>query len=147
MKRRTMAFAAVVAALTAVTMNWSSAANAQSQTGTVNLNVTRAGFIVGIGGGSGTLNFRGRTYRLALGGISAGTIGVSGAQLVGTAENLRSASDIAGTYTAVSAGLAVTGGARSAVLQNARGVILRVRGQQVGFEASLSLSGLTIRLQ
>lgn len=118
-----------------------------AETGTVSLNVTKAGFIVGVGGGSGTLNFRGRTYRLALGGVSAGTIGVAGAQLAGTASNLQSAADIAGTYTALSAGVAVAGGARSAVLQNARGVILRLQGRQVGFEASLSLSGLTIALQ
>lgn len=120
---------------------------AAAETGRVNLNVTKAGFIVGIGGGSGTLSFKGRTYRLALGGISAGTIGVSGTELVGTAENLQSAADIAGTYTAASAGVAIAGGARTAVLQNAKGVVLRLQGRQVGFDASLSLSGLTIRLQ
>lgn len=118
-----------------------------AETGRVVLNVTKVGFIVGIGGGSGTLSFRGRTYRLALGGVSAGTIGVAGAQLVGTAHNLQSPADIAGTYTAVSAGLAVAGGAKSVTLQNANGVVLQLRGPQVGFEASLSLSGLTISLQ
>lgn len=118
-----------------------------AETGTVNLNVTKVGFIVGVGGGSGTLNFKGQTYRLRLGGISAGTIGAAGAQLVGTASNLRSASDIAGSYTAVSAGVAVAGGGKSAVLQNARGVTLKVQGRQVGFDASLSLSGLSIALQ
>jgi len=67
--------------------------------------------------------------------------------LVGTATNLRTAADIAGSYSAASAGLAVAGGAKVATLQNANGVVLKLQGRQVGFEASLSLSGLTISLQ
>ena len=91
--------------------------------------------------------FKGKSYRLSIGGVSAGTIGVAGADLVGAVSNLRTAADIAGTYSAVSAGIAVAGGAKAATLQNANGVVLQLRGRQVGFEASLSLSGLTISLQ
>lgn len=145
MKRWASTIAATAAISTLMLAGWASPSFAE--TGAVSLNVTKAGFIVGVGGGSGTLNFKGRSYRLALGGVSAGTIGIAGAQLVGTASNLRSAADIAGTYTALSAGVAVAGGRRSAVLQNAKGVILRLQGRQVGFEASLSLSGLTIALR
>ena len=118
-----------------------------ADTGSVRLKVTKVGFIVGVGGGSGTLTFKGRQYRLSLSGVSAGTIGVAGADLVGTATNLRVAQDIAGTYSAASAGLAVAGGAKVVTLQNAKGVVLQLQGRQVGFEASLSLSGLTISLQ
>ena len=118
-----------------------------AETGSVRLRITKVGFIVGVGGGSGTLNFRGRTYRLRIGGVSAGTIGAAGADLIGTASDLRTAADIAGTYTAVSGGIAVGGGAKGATLQNANGVVLQLQGRQVGFEASLSLSGLTISLQ
>ena len=71
----------------------------------------------------------------------------STADLAGRARNLRRASDIAGTYTAVGAGLAVAGGAATARMQNANGVILEVRGTKVGFSASLDLSGLTISMQ
>ena len=42
------------------------------------LKITKVGFIVGVGGGSGTLNFKGKSYRLSIGGVSAGTIGASG---------------------------------------------------------------------
>jgi hypothetical protein len=52
-----------------------------------------------------------------------------------------------GTYSAVSAGVAVAGGRKAATLQNAKGVVLRLQGRQVGFEASLSLSGMTISMQ
>ena len=83
----------------------------------------------GIGGGSGILNFRGKTYRLRVSGVSAGTIGASGMDLVGTASNLRTAADIAGTYSAASAGLAVAGGAKAVTLQNANGVVLDAAGK------------------
>jgi hypothetical protein len=118
-----------------------------ADTGTVRIRITKAGFIFGVGGGSGTLHFQGHTYRLRIDGISAGTIGFATADLVGTASNLRTAADIAGSYSVVSAGIAVAGGGKSARLQNAKGVVLDVHGTQVGFELSLSLSGATISLQ
>jgi hypothetical protein len=118
-----------------------------AETGSVRLKITKVGFIVGIGGGSGTLTFKGKQYRLSVGGVSAGTIGVAGAELVGTATNLRTAADIAGHYSAASAGIAVAGGGKVATLQNSNGVVLKLQGKQVGFEASLSLSGMTISMQ
>jgi hypothetical protein len=66
---------------------------------------------------------------------------------VGKASNLRNAGDIVGTYTAVSVGIAVAGGGKVAHLQNSNGVILDLRGRQVGSELSLNLSGPTISLQ
>jgi hypothetical protein len=118
-----------------------------ADTGTVRISFGKAGFIVGVGGGSGVLHFKGKNYRLSIGGVSAGTIGIAKADLVGTARNLHTAGDIAGTYAAVSASLAVAGGAKAAQLQNEKGVILELHGKQVGFEASLNLSGVTISLQ
>jgi hypothetical protein len=118
-----------------------------AETGRVRLKVTSVGFIVGIGGGSGTLTFRGKTYPLRISGVSAGTIGASGMDLVGTASNLRTAADIAGTYSAASAGIAVAGGGKAATLQNSNGVVLSLQGSQVGFQANLSVSGVTISLQ
>ena len=67
--------------------------------------------------------------------------------LVGRATNLRTAADIAGSYSVASAGLAVAGGAKVATLQNANGVVLQLQGRQVGFEASVAVSGLTISLR
>jgi hypothetical protein len=118
-----------------------------AETGRVRLKVTSVGFIVGVGGGSGTLTFRGKSYPLRLSGVSAGTIGAAGMDLVGTAANLRTAADIAGTYSAASAGLAVAGGARAITLQNPNGVVMTLQGRQVGFQANLSVSGVTIALQ
>jgi hypothetical protein len=119
----------------------------QAQTGTVRLSIVKAGFIVGAGGGSGTLNYHGTTYRLSVGGIGLGSLGVAGAELVGTASNLHRPQDIAGTYGAAGAGVTFIGGGQVATLQNEKGVVLQLRGGQVGFQVSLGLGGMTIGLR
>ncbi|MBV9287196.1 MAG: hypothetical protein JO288_05135 [Hyphomicrobiales bacterium] len=121
---------------------------AEAATGAVALNIVSAGFIFGVSGGGGMLNFEGRQYPLSVGGISAGAlIGASSADLVGTAFHLHSPADIQGVYSALGAGLAVAGGRKAAELTNARGVVLRLRGRQIGFQFSLDLSGLQISLR
>ncbi|MGH6728391.1 MAG: hypothetical protein ACREB8_17890, partial [Pseudolabrys sp.] len=45
---------------------------AQADSGSISFRVLKAGFIVGGSGGSGTLNFHGRSYSLSIGGISYG---------------------------------------------------------------------------
>ena len=120
---------------------------AAAATGSIALHIASAGFIVGVTGGSGTLSFEGRQYPLTIGGINAGAlIGASATDLVGTASHLRQASDVAGVYSAISAGLSVAGGRQVAQLTNTNGVVLRVRGRQIGFSFSIDLSGMTISL-
>ncbi len=120
-------------------------ADAQS-TGSVRFRITSGGFIIGGGGGTGTLNFRGKSYPLNVSGLGIGTIGMSSADLVGTASGLRSAQDIAGTYSGGGAGVAVAGGARTIQLQNSNGVVLRLQGRQAGFSANLGVGGATITM-
>jgi hypothetical protein len=113
-------------------------------TGAVYGEIARAGFIVGVGG-RGTLVFQGRRYPLRVGGLSFGaTIGASKADLVGRAYNLRRASNIASTYTAVGAGAAAGGGASTIQLQNAKGVVLDLRSRTIGLELNVNVSGLEI---
>ena len=129
-------------------LSFSAPASAQAPSGTIDFRVFKVGFIVGAGGGRGTLHYQGQSYPLRIGGISLGiTIGVSSADLVGEVYNLTNPADIQGTYTAVSASLAIAGGGMTASLQNSRGVVLKVRGRQIGLELSLDLGGLTINLE
>jgi hypothetical protein len=144
MLNRRHIFKTAAAALTIAFL--AASAPAMAGTGHVRLRFANAGFIVGIGGGSGTLTFHGRSYPLRIGGISIGVIGASGGTLVGSARNLHQASDIVGTYTAVSGGIAVAGGARVIRMQNSNGVILELQGMQAGFEANASLSGFSLSM-
>ena len=145
---RTMEFGAAILAGALMMVAASTESRAQTgTTGTVRIQIVKAGFIVGVGGGKGTLTFNGKSYPLSIGGVSVGTIGVATVNLEGTARNLRTAADIAGTYGAASASVAIVGGAKVATLKNEKGVVLEVHGVQLGLEASLSLSGMTIALQ
>jgi hypothetical protein len=121
------------------------AADAQSS-GSVRFKVASAGFIIGGGGGTGTLTFKGKSYPLRVSGLSAGTIGVTSAEFVGTARNLRTAQDIVGTYSAAGAGVTVAGGVSAVTLQNAKGVQLQLRGRQAGFSATLGIGGVEISM-
>jgi hypothetical protein len=141
---RAMKFAVAFAAAF-ILMGASSPSHAQ--TGTVYLKIIKAGFIVGVGGGHGTLSYEGRRYHLRIGGVGIGTIGIAEARLAGTVYNLRSPADIAGTYGAATASAAIVGGAKVARLQNERGVILELHGVQMGFEVSLGLGGMTIAVR
>jgi hypothetical protein len=116
--------------------------------GRIEFTIYKAGFIVGGSGGSGTLKFKGKQHPVSIGGVSLGaTIGASKAELIGEVYNLKNPGDIAGTYTAVQAGVAVAGGAKVAELKNSKGVVLKVKGKQVGLELALDLSGMEVSLK
>ncbi|MGC1367514.1 MAG: hypothetical protein WA829_17590, partial [Candidatus Acidiferrum sp.] len=53
----------------------SASTQSRAQTGEVRLNIVKAGFIVGIGGGSGVLHYNGHAYRLSIGGVGVGSLG------------------------------------------------------------------------
>ena len=124
------------------------ASPSRADTGTVHVVFTKGGFIVGVGGGQGVLNFHGHSYRFVVSGMSVGfTIGASTTRLVGHALNMNSPADIQGTYSAIGAGGALAAGAGGVQLQNERGVILQLAGGKVGVELSAAVGGVTIRLQ
>jgi hypothetical protein len=119
-----------------------------ADSGTVRLTIYKAGWIIGGSGGGGTLNFRGRTYRLSTGGLDYGLVfGGSKTVLRGTVRNIGRPSDVAGVYGAAGAGLAVGRGARAIVLTNQKGAVLELSGRQVGLLANADLSGLAIALE
>jgi hypothetical protein len=142
----TRLFAATIALFGILALAAPTASLAQS--GRVQIEIAKAGLIVGVQTGRGTLTYKGRRYPLSVGGVSVGaTAGASRALLVGTVRNLRRVSDIAGPYAAAEAGLAIVTGGKAARLRNARGVLLELRGHQVGLELSLDLSGMEIALR
>ena len=122
---------------------------AQADTGSVRVVFTKGGFIVGVGGGEGVLTFRGHHYRFNVSGMSVGfTIGASTTNFQGHALNMRSPSDIQGSYAVLGAGGAVAAGAGGVTLQNSQtGVVLQLAGGRVGVELSAAVGGVTITLE
>jgi len=122
--------------------------SANADSGSITLTIYKGGWIVGASGGSGTLAFRGRSYRLGVGGIDYGLIfGGSKTVLHGRVRNIQRASEVAGVYAAAGAGVAVGRGVRAIVLTNQNGAILELSGRQVGLMANADLSGLAITMK
>jgi hypothetical protein len=143
---RAMKMAAAMVSLAVMLTGAATPSQAQS-TGTVRLHIVKAGFIIGVGGGSGVLHYQGHNYRLAVSGIGIGSLGIAAVDLVGTASNLTSPGAIAGTYAGAGAGGTFVGGGQVATLQNGNGVVLHLQGVQAGFQVSLGLGGMTIALR
>jgi hypothetical protein len=121
---------------------------AEAATGSVAIKIFSAGFLLGFAGGKGVLTFHGKSYRLSVGGVSAGALaGIAAAEFVGTAIHMRAPEDIEGVYSAISAGVAVAGGRGVVQLRNARGVELLLKGKKVGFMVSAALSGMEVKLK
>lgn len=121
---------------------------AYADNGTIRISVVKGGWFIGASGGSGTLSFRGKRYRLSIGGLSGGLVfGASVTELRGRVSRIRRPSDVAGVYGAVGAGAVVGYGARAIVLQNEKGAVLTLSGQQVGLMGNADLSGLAISIR
>jgi len=134
---------AIRAALIALTVTGAGLTSAYADGGAIRFNVIKAGFVVGGSGGSGTLIFHGRGYRLAIGGVSYGfTFGASATDFVGTVSNIRTAADVNGVYGAAGAGAAVGVGAGAIVLTNQNGAVLTLAGRQAGLIVAADLNGL-----
>jgi lipid-binding SYLF domain-containing protein len=141
---------AVRAALIALTVTGAGLATAAyADSGSIRFNVIKAGFVIGGSGGTGTMVFRGRYYRLAIGGLSYGfTFGASVTDFVGTVSNIRTPYDVNGVYAAAGAGAAIgPAGGGAIVLTNQNGAVLTLAGRQAGLIVAADLNGLVISLQ
>lgn len=116
--------------------------------GYVRIKFVKAGVVMGAGGGSGVLTYRGRDYRFRMSGLSLGiTAGASISRLQGWASGIRQVSDFAGTYSAVGAGGAFVGGAGGVHLTNEKGVKMTLQGLKAGMEFAANLSSIRISLK
>jgi hypothetical protein len=148
MKNRTRRFRTLICAAALAAAVAGASTPLRAETASVRVVFTKGGFIIGVGGGQGVLTFRGHHYPFTVSGMSFGaTIGASTTQLAGQALNLRTPSDFAGTYNAIGAGVAVTGGAAGVQLQNANGVVLQLHGVKVGVELSAAVGGVTVTMR
>ena len=116
--------------------------------GYVRVKLVKAGLMVGAGGGSGVLTYRGRDYPFRVSGLSLGvTAGTSISRLEGWASGIRQVSDFAGTYSSVGGGGAFVGGIGGVHLANEKGVTIALQGLTAGMEFAANLSGIRIALR
>ncbi len=117
-------------------------------TATIEISNWKVGFIIGYGGGSGTLTHEGKSYPLTINGLRVGaTVGIAKADLVGEVYNLTKPEDIEGIYNAAQVAGAIGAGGKASVLENSKGVKLKLKGKQVGIEIALDISGMSVKLK
>ena len=134
-------------ALTALVAAIGFTAPSHAITATVRVTVAKAGFILGTGGGRGTLTFRHRLYPFTVQGLSLGlTAGASINKLVGRAEYINELGDFAGAYSVVGVGVALLGGVGGVQLRNNKGVVITLQGLKGGLEASANVTKVVITL-
>jgi hypothetical protein len=137
-----------LAAASLALLTFGFASPSQADTCAVRVVFTKGGFIVGVGGGRGVMICHGKRYPFTVSGMSVGfTIGASTSQFNGHALNVRSPTDIQGSYAAIGASGALAAGAGGVQLQNEKGVILQLAGGKVGVELSAAVAGVTVRLE
>ena len=101
---------------------------------------------IGYSWGSGHLVFQGKVYQLNVSGLSVANVGVSDYTASGEVYNLKQAGDIAGNFTAASAGITVAGGASATILKNQNGVTIRMTSTSQGLQFTLAAEGVKISL-
>jgi hypothetical protein len=119
---------------------------AKTTTGTIHISETQFGFLLGGNVGSGTLVYKGKSYRFKIGGISVGKIGVAKISGVGKVSNLTDISKFAGTYVAADASATAGKGAGSIKLKNGD-VVLEIDTRSKGLQLSASGGGVKITLE
>ncbi len=144
--RNWCALAAVIALMACSTMKTPDALSIQGlpPSGTVSLTES---FVGGVGGGSGTLFFDGRSYPFRLVGSVIGPGGAERLSASGEVYKLTSVSNFAGRYTQSSGGAGFAkSGSGQLWLENSNGVIMHLYSQTQGVLLSLGKEEIFIRL-
>ncbi len=114
---------------------------------TVEISRKEMGFIVTIGGGSGTLNCKGQMHKFRVGGLKVGAAGLSGSDAVGEVYGLKTLADFNGTYSETKAQITVGKGKSVMDMANDKGVTMRLRGKSGGLDAQLAGGGMKVTLE
>ena len=82
-----------------------------------------------------------------LSGVSIADVGGAGINAEGEVYNLTSPADLAGNYSAVTAGMTIIEGGSVAYLKNEKGVVIKLHSQTGGLRFNLSANGMHITLK
>ena len=115
------------------------------KSGTVNIEQVQVAFIGSGNVGSGTLHYRGKSYRFSVGGLGVGGFGFSKMEAYGDVYNLKELRQFPGVYGQARYG-AVAGndGGGEMWLQNPEGVMLSLKTRRQGLAVSLGADAVVI---
>jgi hypothetical protein len=105
---------------------------------------------IGYSWGHGTLYYSKdqKQYKFKISGVSVADVGAAGINAEGEVYNLAGPADLAGNYSAVTAGVTIIEGGSVAYLKNDKnGVVIKLHSQTGGLRFNLSANGMHITLQ
>ena len=141
-------FTNLFVALFLITSGVASAQTNKAPSGTVTIDETQFGFIVGGSVGGGVLHYKGKTHKFKIGGISVGAnLGISKVAASGEVYDLTDLSKFAGTYAKLDGNATIGGGVGGTVLKNEHGVIMKLKSTQEGLQFNLSANGVQVKLE
>lgn len=124
------------------------AESSSKPSGTVTINETQFGFILGGSVGGGELTYKGKKYPFKIGGISVGAnFGVSKLSAVGEVFNLTDISKFPGTYAKLDSNVSVGGGVGGMVMRNEHGVVMSLTSTQEGLQFNMSANGVNVQME
>jgi hypothetical protein len=122
-------------------------AQVEQPSGTIEIASTSVAAGVGVVWGNGTLHYRDANYGFSIQGLSVVDVGISSITTTGEVFDLKNPGDLEGNYVAGAAGLALAGGGDGIIMQNDRGVVLRLHGTEKGVRFQLGAQGVSIKLK
>ena len=114
---------------------------------TIQLSTGSVAVGIGITWGNGVLTYQGQEYPFSVDGLSVVDVGISKASASGVVYNLNKLEDFNGTYTGVTAGATVAGGAGANTMRNQNGVVINLVGTSQGLKFKLSMDGVKMTLK
>ena len=117
------------------------------KSGTISINETLFGFLVGGSTGGGTLTYKGKSYPFRVGGLSVGNIGVARTRATGTVYNMTKLSQFNGTYSRLDASATAVQGAGALRLRNGNGVVIHLSTTSGGLQLNAGAGGVEITLR
>jgi hypothetical protein len=114
--------------------------------GTIEVEAEQLRLLLGGARGKGVLNYQGKSYPFSLKAVSAGGIGVQKTRTTGDVYFLKTPSDFAGVYSAVSAGAAVGAGGGGSQYQNSKGVFISAKSKSEGVGLFLGLGAVEVTM-
>jgi hypothetical protein len=100
--------------------------------------------ILGGAQGRGTLYYGGKQYPFTMKAVTAGGVGVTKVSATGDVYFLEKLEDFPGTYSAVTIGAAVVGGAGASQYENNKGVFISVKSKTEGVALNLGAGAVSI---
>lgn len=113
--------------------------------GHVTMHIGRGAMLISATGGKGTLTFQGQKHTFHLGGLGIGLLGVTVVDAQGEVYNLKRLEDFTGVYGQVSADWALGEGEGVLMLQNSKGVVMKLRSRTKGVSLAVGGEGLDVQ--